>query len=86
MHFETKLSMWGLVFMVSSGLVNFEGTRIIFAVIYFRNLKMVYETRGVNPSQRLKALQHHVKKNKFTLHRHATKQHVQFQVATAASM
>ena len=47
---------------------------------------MVYETRGVNPSQRLKALQHHVKKNKFTLHRHATKQHVQFQVATAASM
>ncbi len=39
--FETKLCSRGLIFVVISGLVNFLGTGIMFAGIYFCDLKTV---------------------------------------------
>ncbi len=39
--FETRPCSWGLIFVVSSGLVSYLGTWIMFVGIYFCDLKMV---------------------------------------------
>ncbi len=48
--FETKPCSQGLIFVViHSDLVNYPGTRIMFAGIYFCDLKLVMNFTKLNP-------------------------------------
>ncbi len=40
MFLRQKYFLWGLIFAVNSGLVNYLGTGIMFAGIYFCDLKI----------------------------------------------
>ncbi len=57
--FEAKPCLWGLIFAVSSGLVSFFGTWIIFAGYLFLQFKDGCEIHQINLSQILMNLQYH---------------------------
>ncbi len=56
--FETKPCSRGLIFAVSSGLVSYLSTKIMFVGYLFLRFKDGREIRQINPSQTLMNLQY----------------------------